>query len=259
MEAGQPPASLAPGDVAVLPQGQAYSLRDSLNTKPVPVTQVVSPRHFHDRGGVRYGGGGAITTFICGGFFFENGEQHRLLSALPPLIVIRNSDPQYAPWLGDLLSAMAHETQTYEPGAQAVINRLAEVLFVQAVRTHMRRLPESEGSWLSALLDPDIGPALGLIHSRPDHAWTVASLADSVAMSRSAFAARFAAIAGNPPLTYLRQHRMQKAAQLLRDYDDTVKTVGSKVGYDSEAAFNNAFRTVHGTTPSHYRTGRRSS
>jgi AraC-like DNA-binding protein len=244
------------GDVAILTQGGAHQLRDDLKSDVKPIWEVVPAEHFRLRGGVSYGGSGAATGLITGGFFFEDRADHRLPSALPPVIHIKGSSGEGDPWLKPLLDVLAHETDEYGDGAQAVINHLATALFMQAVRLHAKReSAETSTGSLTALLDPEIGPALAQMHARPEEAWTVASLADAVAMSRSGFAARFTSLVGTPPLQYLAAYRMRRAAELLRVGRFTARQVAAKVGYESEAAFSNAFKRKYGVAPAAYRRG----
>jgi AraC-like DNA-binding protein len=204
------------------------------------------------RAGIQTGGGGATTTLISGWLHFEDAE-NRLLNALPPMIHVPNTEGQEQPWLEDGVRFLTYEITKYGPGAQSVINHLVQILFIQAVRAHVTTLDPGKGNWLRAVLDPDIGQVLALIHSRPEAPWTVSSLAASVAMSRSAFAAKFAQLAGEPPLAYLTTCRMQRAAALLSTGDTPVKRIATKVGYESEAAFSIAFKRSQSMAPGAYR------
>jgi AraC-like DNA-binding protein len=148
---------------------------------------------------------------------------------------------------------LACETSSERPGAQTVVSRLADVIFIQIVRGHLASLGGQGTGWLAALADPQVGAALSLLHRSPETAWTVQALAQHVAMSRSAFAARFTRLVGDPPLHYLTRWRMQKAAGLLREGHSTIAQVAEAVGYDSEAAFSKAFKRAQGAAPGAYR------
>jgi len=145
------------------------------------------------------------------------------------------------------------EMSSGQPGAATIVSRLADILFVQAIRAHVAARGADAKGWLRALSDQQIGKALSLIHERPNAPWSVETLADEVAMSRSAFAARFSELVEEPPLTYLTRWRMQRASKLLRTSDDTIATVASKVGYDAEAAFSKAFKRWMGSAPGAFR------
>lgn len=194
-----------------------------------------------------------MTTFIAGGFCFEDRECNRLFSALPPFIHIPAADSGTGPWLEETLRFIAGETAKFQPGTQSLLNQISHILFVQAVRAHLAKLPASSGNWLTALLDTDIALAMSQIHSLPHEPWTVASLAATVAMSRSAFAARFTALIGEPPLRYLSHLRLARATTLLGMGRATVKQVAAAVGYESEASFSKAFKRVYGVAPGIYR------
>jgi AraC-like DNA-binding protein len=148
---------------------------------------------------------------------------------------------------------IVRESETPEPGSQSVVNRLVQIVFIRAVQAYAATMPQTQGDSLAALMDPAIGPALKLMHEQPEAPWSVASLAKEVNMSRSAFAARFAALAGQPPLRYLLQCRMDRACGLLRDRRLGIKEIAARVGYASVAAFSNAFKRWAGAAPGAYR------
>jgi AraC-like DNA-binding protein len=143
----------------------------------------------------------------------------------------------------------AAEARELRPGGEAVITRLADILVIQVIRSWMQTDPAAQTGWLGALRDPHIGRAITLIHRDPARAWTVASLADELAMSRSAFAARFTALVGEPAMTYVARWRMQVATSALREERTTVGELADRLGYQSEAAFSRAFKRIIGVSP----------
>jgi AraC-like DNA-binding protein len=152
------------------------------------------------------------------------------------------------------MQALASEMAEQAPGSEVVATRLAEVLFIQLLRTHIASRPERDKGWLRAIFDPQIGTALSAIHDRVNTPWTVASLAEAAGMSRSAFAARFKELLGQTPLEYVTEWRMQKAMQLLQcRRDKKLIDVARLVGYESDAAFSKAFKRVVGASPGEYR------
>jgi transcriptional regulator GlxA family with amidase domain len=151
------------------------------------------------------------------------------------------------------LQFVSSEMAAGQPGAATVVSRLADILLVQAVRTYLSQKGEGVGGWLRALVDPQIGQALSLIHEQPGAPWTVQTLAERVAMSRSGFSARFSELVDEPPLTYLTRWRMAKATRLLHNGSTSVGQVATQVGYDAEAAFSKAFKRWHGLAPGAYR------
>jgi AraC-like DNA-binding protein len=252
--------ALAGGDVVLVARDASFILRDDWRTPYRDVHELLKREHVERLRGLRYGGGGVSTTFLSGAFHFEDGEGHPLLSALPPVIHIRAAESPAAPWLDNTLKFMNSELATRPPGSQSIVNHLAHVLFIQAVRTYAASLPEeSPGNWFGALLSSELGPALAAMHSRPEHPWTVASLAEQACMSRSAFSARFTASVGKPPLLYLTECRMRRAKVLLRETRLGIKTIAEKVGYSNESAFSHAFRRAGGMSPGAYRRSKASA
>lgn len=255
------PFQLAGGDLVLLTGGQGYILRDGPQTRPVPFAEAC-----HARAGTRpacqpggifhYGGGGPLTTIIGGCFDLEDTEPIRLISALPPVIHVRGDGATSVQWLEASLQFVASEMASGQPGAQTVVSRLADILFVQAIRAYLAERGSDARGWLRGLLDPQIGHALGVMHQRPEAPWTVQSLADTVGMSRSAFASRFAELVEAPPLAYLTRWRMHRASRLLGEGRSGLSDVASRVGYDAEAAFSKAFKRWMGIAPGAYRRGK---
>jgi transcriptional regulator GlxA family with amidase domain len=176
---------------------------------------------------------------------------------LPPLILIRGSEGHLAPWLRVTLDHLCEEVQRPELGSEAVLTRLADVLLIQSLRAYFHSLQEAPPGWLGGLKDPQIGAALSLIHGRYCEPWTVASLAQEVAMSRSAFSERFRLLVGESPLAYLARWRLYSAARMLRSSGAKLSQISRRVGYESEVAFHKAFKRVVGVSPGEYRRGTR--
>ena len=177
-------------------------------------------------------------------------QPRRLLAVLPRILAF---DPATSPtqleWLRSTLRLMALEAEGLRPGGETVITRLSDVLVVQALRAWLESDPAAQSGWLGALRDPQIGRAISLIHREPGRPWTVASLADQIPMSRSAFAARFTELVGEPAMSYVTRWRMHLAAVALRDEGATVAALADRFGYRSEAAFARAFKRVVGSPP----------
>jgi transcriptional regulator GlxA family with amidase domain len=152
-------------------------------------------------------------------------------------------------WLQSTLRLMAHEARALRPGGETVITRLADVLVIQTIRAWLDQAPEAHAGWLGAMRDPQVGQAINLIHRAPGQEWTVARLAHEVAMSRSAFAARFTVLVGEPPIQYVTRWRMHVAPALLDARTASLAEVAEKLGYRSEAAFSRAFKRETGIAP----------
>ena len=166
---------------------------------------------------------------------------------------MKNETGQLIPWLENTLKFIASEIEINQLGCQCVLSRLADVLFIQAVRAYVAGLPVNQANWLRALTDIEIGMALSLMHHYPDRAWTVALLAEQISMSRSTFAERFNQLVGQPPMQYLTTWRMVKAADLLQESQFGIREIAAQVGYTSEVSFSKAFKRWVGTAPGIYR------
>lgn len=250
---GLEPVRLEAGDFVIMPHDSPHTIKDALDTPAQPLYDLLE-QHPPDPDGVwRLGGGGQTSVAIGGCFYFEEAQTSPLVRALPPLLHIRGEQGNTVEWLAPTVQYITCEARSGSPGAQAVITRLSEVLFVQAVRTYICHLPEGEHNWLRAMTDPEIGQALTLIHQQPEQPWKVETLAAEVAMSRSAFAARFTQLVGEPTLRYVTRWRIHKAARLLRQSRDSVAEVALQVGYQSEAAFSRVFKQWTGEAPATFR------
>jgi AraC-like DNA-binding protein len=253
---GAAPIALVAGDCFVIPRGLPYTLRDTLKSATVNCADVVRE---NIGGVVPLGGGGASTTVISGWFTFDAQGAQPLLDMLPPLLHIR-MDQDRTQLLQATLQLLAMETAQRGLGSGLIVSRLADIIFVQAVRAYVDTLDaESETGWLAALCDRRIGTALRLVHTDVGSGWTVESLASAAGMSRSAFAQRFKQKVGQSPLDYLTRWRMFRAGHLLRHTDQPLAEVSGSVGYESEAAFNKAFERSTGMAPGAYRRSARTA
>lgn len=252
--------SLVGGDLVMLPHGNAHILRDHTDSAIVPIEGLAQgcPKH-NSHLVFRHGGGGSLTTMVAGHFIFESQASKPFLSALPPLILIHGEQGQMVPWLETTLKWIAAETNSKNPGAQIMVSRLTDMLFIQILRSHIASCSGQESDcqvkagWLRAMADPNIGKAFEMIHEQPNHPWTVADLAAQVNMSRTAFSTRFTNLAGVPPLAYVTKWRMLKAGDFLRRGEATIAEIASSVGYESEASFSKAFKREMGVAPGMYR------
>lgn len=198
---------------------------------------------------LRHDGGGPSTTSICGAVRFDAPTGRHLIAALPDQIHIQPVDQFDNGWMLATASLMATESGDLRPGGEAVITRLADILVIQAIRTWLRADPAARDGWLGAMSDQHIGRAISLLQRQPEREWTVAELAAEVTMSRAAFAARFAALVGEPPMHYLTRWRMYLALDALENEGSSVKGLARQFGYRSEAAFSRTFKRVIGCPP----------
>jgi AraC-like DNA-binding protein len=206
----------------------------------------------YSRWTVRTSGNGEKTVLLFGGFHFEDRSANPLLSILPDVIHVQGRRPGVDAWVLWVLDFLKRESAAGLPGAGVVITRLADFLFIEALRAYFE-LPDSDKSGLSALRDPRIGSALAFLNRHPESDWSLATLSRQAGMSRTSFATRFAELVGEPPMRYLMRCRVNKAAKLLRDGRTSVRQVAERVGYDSELGFSRAFKRLVGSSPAEYR------
>jgi AraC-like DNA-binding protein len=244
------PIPLTGGDCILLARGTSIVMRDSLRTRPRSSFREIAARA--NSNVAHYGGGGAPTTIVCGSLSFDRASLKPITQLLPRFILIK-ADQAHTLALHITMQALASEMAEPAPGSEVVATRLAEVLFIQALRAHIASEVEWRNQgWLRAIFDPQMGTALSAIHDSVNTPWTVESLATAAGMSRSAFAARFKELLGQTPLEYVTEWRMQKAMQLLEQRDKKLIDVARSVGYESDAAFSKAFKRVVGANPGEY-------
>jgi AraC-like DNA-binding protein len=193
--------------------------------------------------------------FVCGFLGCDARPYNPLLTALPRVIHIRDSVGSLAAYVQSALA----ESKEKRIGGASVLNRLSELMFVEVIRRYLEALPADRADWLAGLRDPFVGRALTALHANPERDWTIESLADKAALSRSSFAERFTRFVGAPPMQYLTNWRMQLAANHLLGSTDSVAVIANRVGYDSEAAFSRAFKKLVGAPPSDWRRRRKES
>lgn len=256
---GHEPLLLQPFDLLMVPHGLGHILVSRPGTLATPLFDLPRDYSAERYEVIRQGGGGAATGLVCSAVRFDHPAAHRLISLLPALIHIRNAQSQpngvHTEWIRSTLQFVAAEARDLRPGGETVITRLADVLVIQVIRTWIERDPAAQSGWLGALQDRQIGRAIAQIHREPARAWTLASMAQIAAMSRSAFAARFNELVGEPAMHYLARWRMQVALTWLREGDRAIADMAEQLGYQSEAAFSRAFKRVMGVAPSAARHG----
>ena len=255
LETGDEATSIQLGDLALVPHGEGHVLRSELGTAAPGILEL-EREHVSDRYEIlRHGDGGAPTGLVCGAVRLDHPAARNLIEILPRTIHIEASSSSRLEWMQSVLRLMASEAAELRPGGEAVITRLGDILVIQAIRAWMESDPAAQRGWLGALQDPQIGRAISNVHRDPARNWTVASLAHELAMSRSAFAARFTELVGEPVMSYVARWRMQVAVAALREEGATVGQLADRLGYRSEAAFSRAFKRVIGVSPGAIRRG----
>jgi len=244
---GEPPIELEAGDVIVFPHGDAYAMASA------PGQRTSTLRMTAGRESVRLGTGPVTARFVCGFLGCDRRPFNPLIAALPHRLHL----PGLARgWPETFAERLLEESRARRAGAESVLTRLAEIMFVDVLRRHAETLPPGEGGWLAGLRDGAVGRGLGLLHGAPAHPWTLDELAERAATSRSVFADRFTTLVGRPPMQYLAQWRMQLAANRLLTGTAKVATIAEEVGYESEPAFSRAFRRQMGASPAAWRRAR---
>lgn len=238
---------LRAGDSFLLPLGRPFRLASDLALPPVDFKSVYK-RPLN--GGISVWNGGGDVAGVGGFFGLERNHASILLGILPPIVHIRKEADRHA--LRWSIERMMAELREPEPGGVLVLQHLAHLMLVQALRAYLAEGPGGGVGWLFALADEQIGPAIGAMHDEPAHPWTIQELADRVGLSRSGFAARFRAVVGATPIDYLTRWRMLLAGDRLKHSGDSIAAIARTLGYDSESAFGTAFKRVMGCSPRRY-------
>lgn len=245
------------GDFVVISRGEPHGFYSDPGTPPVSVLDLNLEQSTPRLGVLRHGGTAeSVSTMICGKFTVARPSGGSVLELLPPVLLLKPAEDDE--WLAAILQRMISESAHERPGQAVAIARLTELLFVEVLRSWIKSLGPGEGGWLGAMADTHIGPALQLIHEQPGRPWTLEDLGHCVGLGRSAFAARFTRLVGQPMHRYLIARRMDEAAFLLEASDDGIARIATRIGYETLAAFSKAFLRHHGLSPGRYRTLRRS-
>jgi AraC-like DNA-binding protein len=243
---------VAAGEAVMLPGNHAHVFSNGAGLAPIKASDLVPQSVASGLAKFVHGGGGDRTHVVCG-FLGGNEQLHPLLSSLPPVMKIELAPLPSGDWIANTFAFAARMAADGDPGSSTVVAMVSELLFVEAVRRYLANLPPEETGWLAGLRDPAIGRALALLHASAGKEWTAEELAHEVHMSRSAFADRFTALIGQPPMRYLAAWRMQLARRQLLEPGQTIAQIAHDVGYDSEAAFTRAFRRAYGQPPAAWR------
>lgn len=253
----EPAIELAPGSVVAFPQGDTHVLASEPHLDAEPDLSTFDaakrarslPFHVDHRDGANTG----TARLICGFLGCDAAPFNPLLASLPRVIHTPEGYTSGDGFLGHLIRAAVRETETKGTGSAGVLAKLSELIFIEVVRRYAAAVSDTQGGWLSGLRDPGVGRAIRLMHSEPARAWTVALLAREAGLSRTVLAERFTDLLGMPPMTYLANWRMQRAAGLLSAGPASILQVAEQVGYESEAAFSRAFKRATGLSPAHWR------
>ncbi len=249
---GEAPIKLEQGCCYLLTRGDAFRLRDTSLSATIDFADALQ---YLDGRLLRYGGGGEQTTLVGGRFIFAGNSYPPVLDLLPPLIHFKVSDKE----LGALVATielLANETDQPSLGSAMMVDRLADIFFIQTLRAYWLSDAQRGVGWLGAVADDKLVCAIRLIHQQFQREWSVAGLAKQAGMSRAVFSARFTEKLGTSPMAYLTRYRLYQAQQRLHKPGASMAQIAAEVGYSSEAAFSKAFKRELGIAPGAYRRNR---
>ena len=240
------------GEIVLLPRNEKHRLGSALDVRAVRADSLVQPALQNGLARIVHGGGGERTRILCG-FLGTSTPNPPIASVLPPALTVAVNDGVSGSWIESSFRFAAQELIAGRPGSVTIAAKLAELLFMEAVRRHVESVPLEQRGWLAGLRDPVVARALALLHGKKAYRWTVTELAREAGASRSVFADRFTNVVGESPMQYLARQRLRVAAQRLRESDDSIASVAFDVGYESEAAFSRAFKRMTGHAPAAWR------
>ena len=249
---------LEAGDIVIFPHGDAHFLENGPPTESVDMVKELTRIFSQGLKLSRLGGGGEVTKFVCGFMACEPRLSQVFLSGLPPVFKVSIRNDASGRWLENSIRFSVNDADASRAGGEAVLAKLSEVLFVETLRAYISNLPAEQTGWLAGARDPEIGRTLALMHRSPAHPWTLAFLAKKAGLSRSVLAERFRHYLNETPMAYLTRWRLQLGAQMLASTSYSVAQIASEVGYESEAAFNRAFKREFETPPARFRSQSRS-
>jgi AraC-like DNA-binding protein len=249
VEGAQGSSLLQPGDLALVAHGEGHVLTSAPGLPAAKLFETNREQVSERYETLSLGGDGERATMICGLFKFDDPAAQQLIKLLPKIITVDSWSSPQSDWLQSTLRMIAAEAKAMSPGGETVITRLADILVIHAIRFWITHTPSAQTGWLGALQDPQIGHVISRIHREPGRSWTLESLASEASMSRSAFAARFTELVGEPAMRYVTRWRMSTARVLLAERNLTVAEVANSLGYESEPAFNRAFKRYLGFPP----------
>jgi AraC-like DNA-binding protein len=249
---------LEAGDLILYPRHVPHELASAPGLPAVPADELLEPVASHVNR-LEHGGGGAVTRMLCGFLTCDPHVCAPMLNALPRVMRIRAGQGHVAAWYESMLRYTMDGSIGTQPGGSVVVAKMAEMLFIEAVRRYVNALPPEQQGWLAGLRDPRIGRALALMHEQPGHPWTIEALGREIAMSRSSLAMRFTQLLGQSPMAYLTSWRMRLAARMLTADERPIVRIAEEIGYESESAFNRAFKRSVGMPPAAFRREKRGS
>jgi AraC-like DNA-binding protein len=245
--------SLSAGDIVVFPHGDPHIMGNGRSVEPKEYGEMLEEVLSRGLKLTSMGGGGEVTKFVCGYLACDPHLSKAFLGGLPPVFKVHIGSDSSGQWLQSSILYSVGQAVASQTGSEIVVAKLSEALFSETMRRYVDSLPPGETGWLAGARDPAVGNALALLHRQPSHLWTIAGLATRVGVSRSVLAERFRHFLGVPPMAYLTSWRLQLGAQLLTSTSHSVAQIAGEVGYESEPAFNRAFKREFGSPPARFR------
>jgi AraC family transcriptional regulator, alkane utilization regulator len=249
----QPAQRLRSGEIVLFPHNDFHLIGSDVSLRPVSAATVILDSGNRIVRMVRHGGGGEAAHMVCGFLGCDSDLTTPIVSTLPPSMILPVDETPAADWIRSTLQYAANEVASGQTGSTAVLSKLAELLFVEAVQHFVRSMPDGQTGWLAGLRDPAVARALALMHADITQLWSVEQLAREAGLSRSGLAERFTRLIGVAPMHYLADWRLQVAGQKLKDSTEPLVRIAEQVGYESEAAFSRAFKKKFGTPPATWR------
>ena len=244
---------LSPGDIVVFAHGHPHHLSGGSGASQVESAAVIAKIATRNISPMQSGGGGAKTKFVCGYLSLDPLRCGPILESLPSMLKVNVRTDRSGHWLEQSILHLLEEAASDRAGSEAMLAKLSEALFVDTLRRYVTGLPDQTTGWLAGARDPVVGRSLALLHRRTNHPWTIHELAAEVGVSRSALVARFRRYLSDSPIAYLTGWRLRLAAEALTSSPRGVADIAAAVGYESEAAFNRAFKRTFGLPPARYR------
>jgi AraC-like DNA-binding protein len=245
---------IEPGDVVIFPHGDAHHMSSGKDAvRPFPNYGISQKVRARDLSPLHAGGGGEISRFVCGYMTCDPELCRPILGGLPAVFKVNIRSDRSGHWLESSILHLMEEAASGQVGSEAMLAKLSEALFVDTLRRYVSGLSEQQIGWLAGTRDPIVGKSLSLLHGRCAYPWTIADLPNEVGISRSALVERFTRYLAEPPMAYLTRWRLQVAARSLEKTSRGVADIAAEVGYESEAAFNRAFKREFGQPPGRYR------
>jgi AraC family transcriptional activator of mtrCDE len=246
------PMPLTTGDLVLLPHGDGHTISDQPGSPVRPLDAILADHPVDETGWLSYGGDGRRTRLLCGGFELNPALPDELAEFLPPVMTL-DSSTGMTRWLEPLFALLNEQTHAKAPGAAAIYAKLADVFVTEALRSYLAAADGLTRLAQPAMPDPRIAQIIKMLRGRPQGPWRVNAMAQSAGMSRTLFNTRFRAVLGQPPMAYLTELRLRRAAGYLATTNKSVREIAHLVGYDNEASFSKAFSRLFGRPPGEYR------